>query len=209
MAIWSLSLCLLFELVSLTSGVADQVPYDEVKLFRDYKLTFIRAETNKHRVGPKQGFELIPHLYVLVNVIAKNENDQDIGKEQFYYKTKAIRSATPVFNQTMAYSKGVSPGFVLGTDTAFRIYLIDKNYGKEDVLGQFELHLGKEMKNDRSNLELMKVMEKGIVGSVLWYKYDYTIYRSNPGMWGSDIQENWSHNQESDPQEEGIIEYLQ
>lgn len=180
----------------------------EVQLFQSLNLKILRAETNKHRTGIKRpGPAPVPHLYVQVNVVAKRWNGQDIGQEKYYFRTKTHRSGRPVFNQTLTYVKGVSPGFVIGTDTVFRLHVYDAGHtdsGQEnpvdDWLGMFEIRLGHEVENDRSNMELMSVMLKPgtEVGSVVWYEYDFSVFQSTAGLWGSDVQENWSGNVEPD-----------
>ena len=176
----------------------------DVQLFQTFHLTMLRAETNKHRTGVKTlRARKLPNLFVQVNVLAKRYDGRE-SREQYYARTKIVsNSGKPTFNQTFSYVKGVSPGFVLGTDTIFRINLYDHESetgfaasdaaGSRDVwLGMFEVSLGHEAANDRSRTELMNVMIKGDIGSAVWYSYDFTLFKSSGGLWGSDVSFNWS-----------------
>lgn len=190
--------------------ILPSVQGSDVQLFQTLKLTILRAETNKHRTGVKRhGHDSVPNLYVQVNIVAVRWDGHDIGREKFYYRTKTKHSGKPVFNETLSYVKGVSPGFVIGTDTVFRVNLYDKAVAPgadqeqekpDDWLGQFEIRLGHEVANDRSKCEMMNVMLKPgtEIGSVVWYEYDFVMFESTGGLWGSDVQENWSGNVEPD-----------
>ena len=181
----------------LTSAAAVEEETKEVQLFQTFGLRILRAETNLHRTGPKRSSQpLLPSLYVQVNVLAKRPDGRDLGHEEYYGRTRTVaRSGRPVFNESFSYVKGVSPGFVLGTDTAFRLHLYDNRSRSQERdlwLGSFEIHLGHESRNDRSGSELMNVMLRpGNVGSVLWYSYDFTLFHSTGGLWGSDVSFNW------------------
>ena len=169
----------------------------DVQLFQDFKLTILRAETNKHRTGKKVSDEpIIPNLFLQLYLVAKRWDGRDIGHESFYAKTKVIHSGKPFFNETFYYLKGVSPGFVMGTDTVMRVNLYDHMEEKEEWLGRFEIHLGHEANNDRSKMEMMNVVQNGVVGSAIWYEYEFTIFKTIGGLWGSDVSSNWNGNSE-------------